>query len=65
MKRLLNESGLNFSTSGEEEIVRDIKEQMGEVALDYENELKRKFKNIQNLLSQLKRISNTNSQMGK
>jgi actin-related protein len=39
MVKLLTERGLTFNTSAEREIVRDIKEKLAYVALDYEKEL--------------------------
>jgi len=39
MRKLLNEVGLNFSSSAEAETVRDIKEKLCYVALDYEAEV--------------------------
>ena len=39
MRKLLNEVGLNFSSSAESETVRDIKEKLSYVALDYEAEV--------------------------
>jgi actin-related protein len=40
MMKLLHEIGQNFASSAEREIVRDIKEKLSYVALDYEAELK-------------------------
>lgn len=39
MKKLLNEVGLNFSSSSEIETIRDIKEKLCYVAMDFEAEL--------------------------
>jgi len=39
MQRILCERGYNFTTSSEREIVRDIKEQLCYVSLDFENDL--------------------------
>ena len=44
MVKLLMESGHTFRTSAEKEIVRSIKEQLGYVALDFEEELTRSAK---------------------
>ena len=42
MRKLLNEVGLNFTSSAEIETIRDIKEKLAYVALDYDQELKSK-----------------------
>lgn len=54
LRKLLNEIGLNFSSSAESETIRDIKEKLCYVALDYEAEL-------QSILSLLFRLSKFNS----
>lgn len=40
MVKLLSEVGQNFASSAEREIVRDIKEQLAYVALDFDAEMK-------------------------
>jgi hypothetical protein len=54
MRKLLNEVGLNFSSSAESETIRDIKEKLCYVALDYEAEVACKFCAIQLITVQLK-----------
>jgi actin-related protein len=48
MVKLLSEVGQSFSSSAEREIVRDIKEKLSYIALDYEEELKVYEKSAQN-----------------
>jgi actin len=48
MMKLLHEIGQNFASSAEREIVRDIKEKLSYVALDYEAELKAYNESSQN-----------------
>lgn len=43
MRKLLNEVGLNFSSSAEMETIRDIKEKHCYVALDFEAEMASTF----------------------
>lgn len=43
LRKLLNEVGLNFSSSAEIETIRDIKEKLTYVALDFEEEMKSTF----------------------
>jgi actin len=48
MVKLLSEVGYNFASSAEREIVRDLKEQLAYVALDYDAELKAYTESCQN-----------------
>lgn len=41
MASLLNELGIEFESSADMETVRDMKEKLGYVALDYEDEIKK------------------------
>lgn len=66
MRKLLNEVGLNFSSSAELETIRDIKEKHAYVALDYESELKSKNKfNSKTTNKEIKTIRFTSFQMVK
>lgn len=63
MRKLLNEVGLNFSSSAESETIRDIKEKLCYVALDYEAEMKSTWEIIKVIPSRLKTTRFTSFQM--
>jgi actin-related protein len=60
MRKLLNEVGLNFSSSAEAETVRDVKEKLCYVALDYEAEVAGIYCKIQHTIIQPKTTRFTN-----
>ena len=60
MRKLLNEIGLNFSSSAESETIRDIKEKLCYVALDYEAEVEGITSHIQPTTNPPKIIRSTN-----
>ena len=65
MRKLLNEVGLNFSSSAESETIRDIKEKLCYVALDYEAEVAGNSCLIQLTITPTKTKNHTNSPMDK
>ena len=66
MRKLLNEVGLNFSSSAEIETIRDIKEKHAYVALDFDTEMKSKNKlNLQTTNKIIKTPESTNFPMVK
>lgn len=60
MRKLLNEVGLNFNSSAEAETVRDVKEKLCYVALDYEAEVAGIYCKIQHTIIQPKTTRFTN-----
>jgi len=60
LRKLLNEVGLNFSSSAESETIRDIKEKLCYVALDFEAETEGTLIFTQHTKTQLKTTKVTN-----
>ena len=65
LSKLLNEIGLNFSSSSELENVREIKEKHCYVALDYEEEMESNIYLMKNIAKAIKMKLLMNSQMVK